>query len=52
MQNIFNSYISYFRPEKKLSLLLSIIVNEIENIKYDTDVRELFTLFSADVGTE
>ena len=27
-------------------LLLSIIVNEIENIKYDTDVRELFTLLA------
>ena len=31
---------------RSLVLLLSIIVNEIENIKYDTDVRELFTLLA------
>ena len=31
---------------RSLVLLLSIIVNEIENIKYDADVRELFTLLA------
>ena len=31
---------------RSLVLLLSIIVNEIENIKYDADVREMFTLLA------
>ncbi|WP_458721362.1 hypothetical protein [Candidatus Nitrosocosmicus sp. R] len=31
---------------RSLVLLLSIIVNEIENTKYDADVRELFTLLA------
>lgn len=31
---------------RSLVLLLSIIVNEIESIKYDADVRELFTLLA------
>ena len=31
---------------RSLVLLLSIIVNEMENIKYDADVRELFTLLA------
>ena len=31
---------------RSLILLLSIIVNEIENIKYDADVREMFTLLA------